>query len=386
MEKKRVLQDVPKVAFAPIHDGEWEFTPFPSCLKSVLAYLGDKHPYHYLLSTCGGAFRLLWHSKRWEGGNVDIIFIDEDPLKPFRQGLNSVGYSSEMLFNGNLQWDSAVNDLAARDRYFSGFLSNDADAFRKKIVSSIDSGKPVIAFGVVGPPEASIITGYDNDGDILIGWSLFQDHLDPIHDVTEDVGMHPPIGLEECGYFRQNDWFEKLTGIIILGEKSNVDRISVYLDTLAWIPEMFKTPMVHEFYSGFKAYDVYMEKMSSPEEFPSGNMEVLAERKMVHYDAMTMIAERDGGGKFLADIAECRDFAAAKADLTAASEAFTESSRQMRGWWKVVGNIFNDENAQVRAVGDQTVREAFLPYINRSKDLDRKAVEHIEQALYTIKG
>ena len=34
--------------------------------------------------------------------------------------------------------------------------------FRERIVASIaQARRPVIAFGVVGPPEAAIITGYD---------------------------------------------------------------------------------------------------------------------------------------------------------------------------------------------------------------------------------
>jgi hypothetical protein len=36
---RRILEGVPKVAFAPIHDGNYEFTPYPSCLRSVLRYL-----------------------------------------------------------------------------------------------------------------------------------------------------------------------------------------------------------------------------------------------------------------------------------------------------------------------------------------------------------
>lgn len=35
--------------------------------------------------------------------------------------------------------------------------------------------EPVIAIGVVGPPEPCIVAGYDKGGEVLIGWSFFQD-------------------------------------------------------------------------------------------------------------------------------------------------------------------------------------------------------------------
>ena len=44
------------------------------------------------------------------------------------------------------------------------------------IKAKIDSGFPCIALGIIGPPEACIITGYRNNGDVLLGWNFFQDN------------------------------------------------------------------------------------------------------------------------------------------------------------------------------------------------------------------
>ena len=101
MVRKKILDSVPKVAFAPIHDGKFEFTPFPSCLKAVVRFLGHEVGYPYLLATSGAVFRLVWHSERWEGGNVDIVFMDKDPLKPFRGALDATGYTYNIMFNAN---------------------------------------------------------------------------------------------------------------------------------------------------------------------------------------------------------------------------------------------------------------------------------------------
>ena len=44
MAKRKILDRVPKVAFAPIHDGQFELTPFPSCLKAVSDIWADLCP------------------------------------------------------------------------------------------------------------------------------------------------------------------------------------------------------------------------------------------------------------------------------------------------------------------------------------------------------
>ena len=100
------------------------------------------------------------------------------------------------------------------------------------------------------------------------------------------------MGLEESGYYRQEDWFGKTTGIIVLKDKTEIDRVRVYREALEWMPAIVNTPMIHQFFTGLRAYDAYMEAMRRDDQFPPDDMAILAERKMVHYDAMTMIAER----------------------------------------------------------------------------------------------
>ena len=194
MKTRTVIENVPKVAFAPIHDGKWEFTPFPSCLKAALSSIGDSFSYHYLLGTSGAAFRLVWHGKRWEGGNVDIVFMAENPVEPFRRALVATGRDYEILLNNAARWDSAEFPPATQAKYLSAILKNDEALFKDKIVDSIDRGRPVIGLGIVGPPEACIITGYDDGGNVLIGWSMFQEHMNPDHNIKAG-DMYAPTGV-----------------------------------------------------------------------------------------------------------------------------------------------------------------------------------------------
>ncbi len=370
---REVLEGVPKVAFAPIHDGKWEHTPFPSCLKACLTYLGQKYPYHYILSTSGAAFRLVWNSKKWEGGNVDIIFMSKNPLKPFYNAFESVGRLIEIFLNQDHSWHIALDEEYIKD-HITG-----KDVIKREIIKNINNNIPVIGLGVVGPPEASIITGYDNNGETLIGWSLFQDHLDPTNNINEE--MFPPTGIEASGYFRQDDWFRKTPGIITIGEKTEVNKSDVYRKTLEWIVDIIRTPMINEFYTGLRAYDAYIEKMQTDTEFPADNMKVLAERKMVHYDAMTMIYERGEGASFLKDVALHKDFKNVEKELNEAARLFQDTQNQMEKWWQIVGQIWDNEEKQVKVLADPKVRTAFIPAIETCRKNDEEAVIQIERAL-----
>lgn len=130
---------------------------------ACLTYLDQKYPYHYILSTSGAAFRLVWNSKKWEGGNVDIIFMSKNPLKPFYRAFESVGRLIEIFLNQDHSWHIALDEEYIKDHIAS------KDVIKREIIKNINNNIPVIGLGVVGPPEASIITGYDNNGETLIG-------------------------------------------------------------------------------------------------------------------------------------------------------------------------------------------------------------------------
>ncbi len=139
--------------------------------------------------------------------------------------------------------------------------------------------------------------------------------------------------------------------------------------------------MVNDYYTGLKAYDAYIEKMQDDTEFPKDDMNVLSERKMVHYDAMTMISERGGGAMFLNDVASHVDFKRVADDLQLAAKAFKESASQMESWWQIVGNIWADEEKQIAVMADSETRQAFIPNIKTSRDKDNEAAEIIEKVL-----
>ena len=156
---------------------------------------------------------------------------------------------------------------------------------------------------------------------------------------------------------------------------------TIYRKTLEWIIEIIRTPKVNDFYTGLRAYDAYITKMHDDTEFPADNLEILAERKMVHYDAMTMISERGGGSIFLKEVASHPYFLSAAKEFDAAAKLFENTSRQMSKWWEIVGQIWDDEEKQIKAVADPGVRAAFIPIIQTCRKNDEEAVEQIEIGL-----
>ena len=176
-----VLEGVPRVGYyfdVQKHEDSKmrcpEDVPFPSCLRACLEFLGDGlgcrkiglcgRPwglgcgYAYLMGVTGVAFQLSWKDG-WHPDNVASWLVGTDPAEVFRRGFAAIGYDHEILRHRDLREQGDDNDGFARSR----------------IIESIrDKGRPVIAHGVIGPPEECIITGYDEGGDVLIGWSFFQ--------------------------------------------------------------------------------------------------------------------------------------------------------------------------------------------------------------------
>ena len=129
-------------------------------------------------------------SPDWQFSNAIRILAVVTDDAPYRHALDSIGYGCEI-----------VHKEPGRD--------NEA-VFRERIIASIaQARRPVIAFGVVGPPEAAIITGYDAGGDVLIGWSFFQGMPE----------FNAGLEFEPSGYFRKRDWFGDTESLVIIGEK-----------------------------------------------------------------------------------------------------------------------------------------------------------------------
>jgi hypothetical protein len=108
-----------------------------------MQYLGEPVEKDFLMGVSGGAFKMYWIPP-WSPANCDLLDIGEEPV---RRTFAALGYDYTYLGN-----------------YLRNNPAYTKEFYRQHIVTSIDAGRPVIAMGIVGPPECGIVAGYDKDG------------------------------------------------------------------------------------------------------------------------------------------------------------------------------------------------------------------------------
>jgi len=90
----------------------------------------------------------------------------------------------------------------------SHHIRGDYGADSSLVKDSIDRGSPVITLeGVINCADACVISGYDNDGSVLLGYSPFM--------YVEDDHNEAP---DDTGYFRKSDWHD---GFFAQGSKGD---------------------------------------------------------------------------------------------------------------------------------------------------------------------
>ncbi|HEX2988403.1 MAG TPA: hypothetical protein VHS06_09550 [Chloroflexota bacterium] len=307
------------------------------------------------------AFRLLWNSKGWDSGNVDPLLMAEDPLEPFRRTFEALGYSFDTIFREDFAGQRAIRQASLGCE----------DEFRRRIVDSIARrGRPVIAIGVAGPPECCLVTGYDGDGDTLIGWSYFQDMPE----------FAAGLRFEPAGYFRKRDWYANTFGLMSIGERSSRPSTSdLVRESLSWALKLVRTPMVRDHYSGLAAYASWAETLSMDGEFPIHDSALLHQRFMVHNDAVSTVAEgRWYAAQYLRRVAAQESSMAEQ--LLAAAACYEKEHDLMWELWEAVGGNGVSEDRVLR-LADPEVRRGMVSIILLASELDEEAAGQIERAL-----
>jgi hypothetical protein len=381
-----VLEGVPRVHFYEGGKRCPEDIILPSVVRAVLEYLGEtgmgsreygcKHclaqnpdctvlcTYAFLVGVSGAASFLSW-KEGWHGDNPAIFYMSADAAAPERRIFEAVGYEHE--------W---VTKEPGRD--------NEA-LFRERIADSIGRGMPVLGYGVVGPPEASIITGYDEGGDVLIGWSFFQGSTE----------FSAAIEYEKTGQFRKRDWFKDTECLLIIGDRKDKPSLEeTCREALRWMLHVARTPMVRpesdapEWYrqrhNGLAAYDAWAEHLLREEGWPAADQALLRAHHQIHNDAVGTVAEaRWYGSVFLAQLVE--GFVAGpgkrgtQAEILHAAACYAAEHDLMWEVWELAGGIDNPE--AYTAMADPAARRAMAEIVRQARDQDAQAAEYLERAL-----
>ncbi len=344
-----ILYGVPKVEYT-----YEECTPFPSCLKACLNYMGQQADYSSLMASSGAAFRLRWNVDRWDGGNVDIQYVYDDPLEAFRRSFQAVGRKVNML-----------ERKGSSKEQFMAFIREE-----------IDRGRPVIALGIIGPPEACILTGYADHGETLLGWNFFQGN--PEFDRERETN--------ECGYFITHTWWEnECTSLLMAigeeaGEPASIKELlenAVEVLTKERITVYDPGTSEKRIYAGGQAaYDAWAGAIGNDREFPeSAVLPLLFEHAMCQTDAQVMVGEgRSHAACWISKMGE-RHLEIRELCLKTAQQ-FREAAGCSMEMYKLKGG-FEQNEQNIRNLAQPEVRRQIVMLIKKAKQHEHMACEHI---------
>ncbi len=347
MEKQdnAILYGVPKVAY-----GQEGCTPFPMCIQSCAKYLGLRVDYIRAMAESGAAFRLAWNTDCWDGGNVDAIFTFDDPDKVFRCGMRAMEREFKFL----------KRTPETKKQNFMDFICGE-----------IDAGNPVIALGIIGPPEACVITGYREGGKALMGWNVFQEY-------PEYQGS---VRFEGNGYFLTGDWWENPDTIALIATGTESLPPITPEEALQNAAEALAGRKCGTYAKGILAYDAWRDALLCDQDFPEDAVfPLLVERMMCHGDAMDCLSDgRSHGAKYLRRLAEqypamASELNAAAGELEGIVEIIWKEMVPVLGGW-------GREEVQVRRLAEAENRRLLAGQIERMKAHDERACGYFHELL-----
>ena len=315
------------------------YTPYPICLKACANYMGEDIDYADAMVGCGAAFRMTWDTAEWDLGNVDVSHtFNEGSDEVYTQGMAALGRGWQL--------------------YQGASSKNEYKAFIK---AALDKGMPIIAMGVVGPPEAGIIAGYRDDGNTLLGWSMFQaqpDYRDSVH-------------LDDCGYYITDQWWENgVERMLLMGERQGVKQDVTGAVNLAL--RVMEPRMDGAYAKGLASYDAWKKDMLDDSAFAADEngmpfCQKLGWRVMCLNDAACCIAD---GRSRASEYFERR-----KAENPRYGELamyFCIAARAAHEMFKMIEGMDRDEQ-KLLAVASHDFRNQIGGLIDRAREADEQA-------------
>lgn len=343
-QEECVLFGVPKVEFTT-----GKCNTFPACLESALVYMGyqEDNLYANLMAASGLSFRLRWNKEGWDMSSVALPFVEEDPQLPLQR----------MFVYANAEYQFYDKQQLSKEEC------------KHKIMRSLQNGVPVLASGIVGPPETVIITGYKNHGKTLLGWSYFQDHPEYAANVM----------IDDSGYFVSDDWWEKEETLnFCFFEKKDA---SYNKDTEAWIKNahrLMSTLEVGNYYGGKKAYESWKEALLNDPVFASPSaIQLVVERLLVEGDNETCLNE----GRYWASVffdelgkeTQNDEYTMIANDFKAIADIGNEML--------AIRDAMNPEANPIEKLCDMKTRKELAKQIDKAKDLERIIIKKLEKII-----
>jgi RNA polymerase sigma factor (sigma-70 family) len=342
---RKVLENVP-----PLGYDKWDCT-FAGAVTSCMQYLGEDVTYDYVMGISGGAFRVLWYPQ-WCPSIGTLLVLGQEVIE---RTFNALGYVWDGLWRKGEEGEE--------------------EKFRRLITESIDRGRPVVVEGIVGPPEAGLVTGYDQQGDVLLGWSFF-------HDTRK-------------GYYEKADWYGRdqvdnaCHGLILIGAKGEPPpKGEILRRSIEWAVAHARqgTLARHDgavYVCGLAAYDAWAEALTRDEDFPEGNLSALTFRCLVNANVgiCNLHDSRRAAAAFLRQMAGAAGPAAD--DLLAAAALYEEEAAGMQAATDMAPFSWQPEEKR-RKMADPKLRRSLSGLLLAAKEKDALAIERLARALHAM--
>lgn len=231
---KKVLNNILR-----IYEIKSENYMFDACMHSAMKHLNEDTSLDYVFfaGVTGDLFTQIWCSPNWQY-NDSYSTVCRDSQLPIKAAFDACGYEYEYIQKEEIK--------------------NNMDKYIAKIKTSIDKGVPVLTFGIVGPPVCSIICGYDDDGDVLMGWAQFQDNNNR---------------TEPNGYFRKRNGLEESQALIYFGPKKATPSPSESIrKSILNIPQLVSKKPKHNILFGKDAFEAWADSLLCHDYYLNENM------------------------------------------------------------------------------------------------------------------
>lgn len=323
-------------------------TMFPICVKAVSEYLGDDVSYAHIMAATGAAFRLVWNQEEWDLSNIDIYHTLRESNEIYQYGAKALG--REFSFLGR-------EEGTAR-KEFSGFMK-----------AALAKGYPVIALGIIGPPEPCIVAGFESDGETVLGWNFFQN----------DSEFSASVDIMDNGYFRCKTWWENTDtqAVMCIGEKKDAPYSDREIVEMAL--KIMEAREENTYAKGIKAYQAWKDMLLQEKWFKNGNTyDHLFSKLLVQNDAVTCLHDgRKWAAKYFEELADrygdsektiCLNIACSFHKVS----AIAHEMKSLIGSW-------DDTEGMQKNFCDQLTREKLGVLIDAAEKEDRQAYEKMKQ-------
>lgn len=330
-----ILYGVSKVA----HGAYGGATPYPICLTACAEYLGEDLDYYFAMVASGAAFRFTWNHDVWDLSNVDIFHtLDES---------------------------NAIYPLAAkalgREFFFLGReKTTTKEMFMSFIKEHIDEGYPCIALGIIGPPEACVITGYRKNGEELMGWNFFQN----------DPEFAASVEIDESGYFICRDWWENTdTQAVMCMGAIQGERLSAK-EIIANAVKVLCGRIDGHYSKGLSAYEAWKKALQEDNSYAVGdNYSLLFEKMLCQMDAMNCLQDGRGcAASYFRELAE--ENTEHSETYRSIAEAFAKCCKTIAEMWQLYAA---DMDTMLKRLADPSIRKQTCELIELAYHADNEA-------------